>query len=372
MNRKVVHIIYALNEAKSFIAVADALRAHDIDSEYIFIRHQKPKLAFQLESRDFKTYFINYRGTISKIFALIKIINILIQTRPKAVHSHFLPAGLYGLFASKLLGIKYRIYTRHYSDYHHLYFKKSVVMDKIINKLCTKVIAISSHVRDILIKQENCPPEKIALVHHGFEAQDFIPQPDRIKALQNKYNIPEDCFIVGIISRYEKWKGIHNTIDAFINFQKKHPKSFLLLANAWGVYEPEIKKKLSKLSSDSFVEIQYEADISSLYGVMDVLVHVPITSIAEAFGQVYLETMLARKPLICTLSGIANEFIIDKKHALVVNYDSITDIETSLSLIIENRILKDDLIQNAFKLADEEFKFSDMIQQLISLYGLRK
>ncbi|MBL0097760.1 MAG: glycosyltransferase [Bacteroidetes bacterium] len=78
-------------------------------------------------------------------------------------------------------------------------------------------------------------------------------------------------------------------------------------------FERILKSQPKKLPSDSYIKIEFERDLFSLYSIFDYFIHAPIDPSVEAFGQVYIEALAAGIPSIFTLSGIAPDFIVDGK-----------------------------------------------------------
>ena len=193
------------------------------------------------------------------------------------------------------MGIKSRIYTRHHSDYHHLYFPKTVKWDKYCNALATQIISISDTVSNILINKENVPEIKLVKIPHGFDTESFITGNfEQINLLQTKYNPNKKYPVIGVISRFTEWKGVQYIIPAYKKVLENFPDALLLLFNANGDYEKEINVLLSELLQHTFQKIKFENDITNLYKIFDVCVHVPISSSVEAFGQTYIESMLSK------------------------------------------------------------------------------
>ena len=105
--------------------------------------------------------------------ALRKIKRLLRQWNPEVVHCHLLQASILGLFAAWWLKIPKRIFTRLHATLHHQYHKKGILWDKICNTLATDIVAISKNVKNILVKRENVAPEKIRVIPHGFQWDEF-------------------------------------------------------------------------------------------------------------------------------------------------------------------------------------------------------
>ena len=297
------------------------------------------------------------------------MIKELRRTKTQLVHTHLFDANIIGLSAAYLLRIKKRIHTRHHSDFHHIYHTKAIKYDKLINFMSTDIVAISEVVKNILLKKENVSPEKVHLINHGFELEQFITQPlSAINTLEQKYFPINSYPIIGVISRYTEWKGIQYIIPAFEKIRETFPEALLVLANANGDYKTEIQKLLKGIPKKNFVEIPFEGAIFSLYKTFDVFVHVPIAKEIEAFGQTYVEALASGIPSVFTLSGIANEFISDRHNALVVPFKNSAAIELAIQELLTNKELVQTLVQNGQDDVKKRFQSAKMILSLEELY----
>ena len=313
---------------------------------------------------------IPINGKKSYLITLFKIYRLLKSKKPLIVHTHLRDASLLGLIAAKFARIKHRIYTRHHSTSNHEYYPHAVKWDCLINYLSTHIVSISKNVSEVLIKKENVSEKKITVIYHGFELNKFKnPNKSAIIDLKNKYQIKNDSSpIIGVISRYIHLKGLQYIIPAFAEVKNTHPKAHLILANAIGSDSMEIKKLLQNLlSQNDYTEITFESDLHNLYGVFDYFIHAPINKEIEAFGQTYIESLAAKVPSVFTLSGIANEFIINKYNAIVVPYSSSEAISSSLLELIKNKDLCANIAQNGLK-SVEPFSAQEYIINHVNLY----
>ena len=147
------------------------------------------------------------------------------------------------------------------------------------------------------------------------------------------------------------------------------PNAKLVLSNAGGIKEDFIRSLLKKLDPKTYTEIPYEDDVFALINTFDYFVHVPIDSEIEAFGQVYIEVMAASVPMVCTLSGVAAEYIVDKSNAVVVDYQNSDAIYEGIKLLIQNNDLKNEIINQAKRDIKEKFDVSEMINKLEVVYN---
>ena len=73
-------------------------------------------------------------------------------------------------------------------------------------------------------------------------------------------------------------------------------------------------------------------------------------------------------PSVFTLSGIANDFVENRKNALVVDFKNSEEIDHSLIEIFENERLRKDIIKQAKADVSERFNIERMVEQLDKLY----
>jgi glycosyltransferase involved in cell wall biosynthesis len=126
---------------------------------------------------------------------------------------------------------------------------------------------------------------------------------------------------------------------------------------------------LEKLPETSYTKIYFEKDISALYQLFDIFVHVPVDAQSEAFGQVYIEAMAAGIPSIVTASGIAPDYIQNEVHALVVPFRNSKAIEENINLLLSNAELRNKLVLNASAAIKKEFSIEGMIIELENCYA---
>jgi len=223
-------------------------------------------------------------------------------------------------------------------------------------------------VQHVLVDNEKVSPDKIHLVHHGFDLVAFEHiEEDRIKAIHQNYNPNKKRPVIGVIARWIEWKGIQYIIPAFKKLLIDYPGALLVLANANGPYKKEIEELLNGLPENSYQIIQFENDLFALYQLFDVYVHTPINYHIEAFGQTYVEALASGIPSIFTPSGVASEFIEHEKNALVIPFKDSDATYHSITRILVENSFREELIQNGIASANM-FSLNIMIDKLKKLY----
>lgn len=367
--KKITYIISNINRAQEFEWVAQYLNREQFELNFILIDQlETPEIINEFKKFNREVTHYNYSTRFQFIPIFIKLIFQLIQIKPQIVHCHLPEATYLGLTAAFLAGIKNRIYTRHHSTFNHVYHPKSVWVDRYCNALATKIVSITQLVSNTLINLEKVSSEKIVLIHHAIDIKRFEEVSDEdVYRLKNKHNIPQDHYIVGVISRYTEWKGVQYIIPAFEQFNLQHPKTHLVLANAKkGEYKAQIAALLQQLPTDSYTEIEFESNLFALHKSFDVFVHTPIDSECEAFGQIYIEALAAQTPSIFTLSGVAIEINKLNEFTKIVNHcDSEKILEALNETFLNDFKNKTD---RGFKLVNLNFSIDTKINKLENLY----
>lgn len=367
--KHVTYIISDINKSIAFEWITECIDKNNFELSFILINSENAYLKSYLEEKNIAVYTVSCKRKYNITGAVWKCCSILKKIKPDVVHCHLIMANLIGLTAAKLVGIKSRIYTRHHSDYHHVYFPGAVKWDKYCNRLATQIISISDNVSEILIKRENVPQNKILKIWHGFDVKKFSnPELQKVELLRDQYNDKRKHPVIGVISRAISLKGIQYIIPAYRKLIESYPNALLLLFNAEGDYEEEINRLLSELPDDNYKKISFENDITNLYQVFDLFIHVPISPSVEAFGQTYIEALASGIPLIATKSGIANEILINKINALIVPFKNSEAIYGAMIELLENDNLRHELIKNARETVEERFSIQNMITALEKLY----
>lgn len=369
MKKKICYIISEVDESHQLEAMVKFISNLEYEISVILINNHKPRLFDVFKEQNLDVRFIKFSSKKDIIFIFYKIYILLGEIKPDIVHTHLFYATVAGLLAAKTRGIKNRIHTRHHSNGAHVYYPSAVRYDKFCNYLSSHLIAISENVANILINKEHVSASKISIINHGFDFETFSVEESAVEKIKAKYSLDSHQPVIGVISRYDHWKGVQYIIPAFYKLLNDYPNAKLVLANARGNYANEINKLLNEyLPEQSFTAIPFERDIFPLYKNFDIFVHVPISPEFEAYGQVYVEALAMQIPSIFTLSGIANDFIKDKKNALIVPYCDSESIYTAITTLLDNFDMREQITKQGKADVLNRFDIRKMAKELDMLY----
>ena len=369
---KVFYIISDIDKALAFEWVNDFIDKRKIDLHFILLGHADTPLIAFLKNRGVSHYPIPFAGKADLVQAWRRVFSILRKEKPDVVHTHLYFANLIGLSAAWLLRIRKRVHTRHHGSLHHRYFPRAVYVDKIINALSSHIIVPCTNQQKIVVEWEGVPEKKVYLIPHGFDFHYFQTEDAvKVRSLRSLHKIPDGAFpVVGVIARYTEWKGVQFIIPAFKALLDSNPGAHLILANAHGDYENQVKAMLADLPARSYTEILFEPELASLYHLFDLFIHTPIDEYSEAFGQTYVEALASGVPSVFTLSGIACDFIQHEKNAWVVLYKNSHEIVAAMITLLADASLRANLIQAGRQSVHERFDIREMTKKLEDVYAL--
>lgn len=337
---------------------------------HIFVGEPLPDLLATMTEHGLEHVRIPYKSRRDLLAAIIGARQILKNHRADLVHGHGIEGTLIGLLAGLLIGVTDRIYTRHHATMHHeMGPRRALFLDRFVNRLSTTIIATCDNVRDCLITLERVDPAKIRVLELRLDIKGIgNVSNERITEVRSRHNLGSTRWVIGMVSRLVWWKGVEHGVEAFAQYLETNPDALLVLAGAIGPHREVVHALLDTIPERNYRIIEYEQDIGALYNTFDVLMHLPVTSGVEAWGQVYVEAMAAGVPLVCTRSGIGNELLMDGENCIIVDYRDTDSTHEGLIRLASNPPLRSSIVENARVFALRYARTPDL-NTLDFLYG---
>ena len=159
----------------------------------------------------------------------------------------------------------------------------------------------------------------VSVVHNGIDAAPYDRlAADTRAAVRTELGIAQDVFLVGMFSRLHPWKGQTVLLDAIARLPDVHA---LIVGGALfsgeAPYESELRSRAGLPSYAGRVHmLGARDDVPRLLAACDVVVHASV--LAEPFGRVLVEAMLAGRPVIATRAGGVPEVVTDGETGVLV------------------------------------------------------
>lgn len=326
-----------------------------------------PWLREYMESQGVECFSCDAKSRKDYLLAILKLSAFLKKEKVDILHVHLFDPSIVGLLAGVKAGTKYRVMTRHYSDYHTRINKKwHVKLDQMCNRLSHKIIGVSEHTSDHVVEVEGTPREKVVTIYNGIDFDRVKPSEDNFRARVRKEFNAEDKFLILTIGRLHPEKGYPYLFEAVTKLKKITDKPFIWLIAGKGPFDEEFHRRVSELGCDDVVKfIGFRNDIPDLMSTADVFV---LPSVAEAFGVVFAEAIYLGTPIVATKIGGIPEIVTDGVDGILIppaNSDAIA--EAVADLINQPEKLKS-LANSGKQKVIERFEFEDMTRKYEAVY----
>ncbi len=173
-------------------------------------------------------------------------------------------------------------------------------------KQTSRVIAVSHHVRDLLIK-EGLDPHQVEVVYDAVE-RISSQTPGRRSSARRRLDVTKADFLIGCVGQLTPEKGQELLIHGFSEILKAHPDSRLVLAGD-GELRGEFQKLVRRLRLDHRIVLTgFVSNLDDLLPGVDLLVH---PSLSEGLGSVLLKGMAYGVPICASRTGGIPEVVIN-------------------------------------------------------------
>ena len=299
---------------------------------------------------------------LTDIISLLKLTILLRKIKPDVVHTHTPKAGLIGMWAAKLAGVKIRFHTiaglpwvESKGFIRHLL----VTVEKLTAYAATAVYPNSFVQRDFLLTN-GIAKSKLKVIGNGSSNgidTDYFSLSDEItkqaEQIKNQLRVNGNSWIWIFVGRIVKDKGITELIDAFIDFQTQFPDDKLLLL---GDQEPDLdpldEKYMNLLKTHPAIQCcGFQKDIRPYLAASKVLV---FPSYREGFPNVPMQAGSMGCALILSDINGCNEIVKHGENGWLVPVKNANEISKAMKGARNNP----ELVNNFAKSIQQKIKMN--------------
>lgn len=338
-------VLFCLSHIKKSLQwfwFAEQLKKEGINQVYVIIDINSDEdlyLCDDLSKLDLPVYKLPHTGKWSHLKNMLMVSDLIKEYNVDLIHSSLPFGNLVGQVAGRMAGLNKLVTTcENVSWAHDFKNRKQERLDKFTFNTAQRVIATSDIARKYLDENWDFDKTKLSTIYHGVNPADYEVSPDRIQAVREQLKDlnMESSFVVGVLSRFEFWKG-HQFIIEAARLLNEHPDIRFFIFGVKGSFYEEAMQLIEQYGlKDKVVYGGFVNDTSALYQLFDVHLHVPIDEHVETGGITIIEGMMAQRPQILTLSGYAYQSARHLENAYVVPFKDAEAIAKAVLFMKQN------------------------------------
>lgn len=322
----VFYCLSHINKSLQWLWFAEELQKKGIKQIYFLIQIGTTTVFLyeDIKKLGIEVYLVKHKSKLSFIQNIRKAITIINRNRVNIVHTSLPYGNLIGQIAAVMCGIKARITTcENVSWAHDFGNRKQLWIDKFTFWKTKKIIATSEIAADYLKKNWNFNKSKLRIIYHGLKTKEFDVREERIENLKYQLGLnKQENYIIGVVARYEFWKGHNYIIEAAQILREQKEIKFYVFGSKTDYFDVAMKKIKELDLEDNIIYGGVVEDVPALYKLFDLHLHVPINEHVETGGITIIEGMMAERPQVLTLSGYAWQVSKHLHNAYIVPFKS--------------------------------------------------
>lgn len=292
------------------IEIASELQKRGIEN---YVASEGGRMEYNLERIKVKHFTLPLKTkNIFKMYLnSLRLARIIKKYGITIVHARSRAPAWSAYWAAKRCGVHFM------TTFHGTYGLGPWGIKKFYNKIMTygeRVIAISNHIKQHILKNYKTDESKIRLIHRCVNMENFNVETTSaermIKYLEDNH-IPEDKPIVTLIGRLTNWKGQKLLIEA-LHLIDNEDFFCVIIGDDQGrkKYSSELRKMIANYNmTDRFLFIRNVKDIPAAMMVSDVVLSTSIEP--EAFGRIAIEGQAMGRVVVASNIGGSVETVID-------------------------------------------------------------
>lgn len=305
------------------------------------------------------------------LIAFWKIFRLLCRYKPDIIHTHTAKAGLLGRLAAILARVPIRVHTFHghlFSHYFHP-FKTGLllVVERWLSRLTSAIVAISeSQKRELVQKFKIAKASKIEVVQLGFDLPCHSEQSEESRRdLRQKFNLPSDCFCVGIVGRLILIKN-HSAFLRIAKETLKHKKGVHFLMVGDGECRGDLVRQIAELDMQDQVSlISWQKELKSLYDLFDV---VCLTSLNEGTPVSLIEAQACGKPVVAFRAGGIEDVVSDHQSGYLIPLNDERLFAEKILFLLDHPEKRREMGEFGKKRVFENFHEKRLVREVDQLY----
>lgn len=245
------------------------------------------------------------------------------------------------------------------------WIRKMVKMQAMLERKVTRkadfIITPSSFAREKVVSHYGIPPHRIRIIPNGIHSQIWTDELDR-HPVEKKEKV-----VILTVAKLYKRKGIDLLLQSVREVIRKESDVELKIVGD-GLEMPALVKLAEELGIG--YQVQFLGDIFDFHTLCRHYANCDIfclPSLHETFGLVYLEAMLAKKPIVAFRNSALPEVVGHGERGLLAASGDVGSLAEKLLLLIREPSIRNQLSQNSRSYVEKDFDWKTIGQRYLDL-----
>lgn len=315
------------------------------------------------ETRTFRIDDFKSAYTYANLWRLVRYLR---SARPDVVHTFFPVANIFGVGAAWAAGVPAVVASRR--DYGEWMTPRYFRATRAANRCVDLIVTNAPRVRELTIRKEGVPEEKVVVVPNAIDVQRFRQRAGD-GALKQRLGIPESAQVAGLVANYRPMKRQETLLRAARKLRESHPDLHFLFVGQNMTpedIEGRLRRMTTELGLDERVHFAHaDGDIEAYLEVIDIGVN---CSEGEGLSNAIMEYMAVGIPCIAADSGGNPDLIAHERTGLLFPLGDHDALAAGLRRLVDDRDCAARLGSQAQAWLTATFSVETTVEQLLSFY----
>lgn len=361
---RVMHVAEDLGVGGLERVVATLCRAVDpsrFESAVLCLREMGP-FADELREQGFSVSLLPNTSGRTDYLSFLKVARFLREREVDVVHSHNTHAFIDGGLGAALSGVRTVVHTDHARSFPDK--RRYMVAEHLLSHLAYRVVGVSSHTSENLVRYERISPRKLTVIPNGIDGS-HADRPVDVAAKRRDLGIAASGPVIGVGARLMEQKGIEFLLRAMPALLARFPDLTLVVAG-----EGPLAESLKGLAADLGVadHVRFAGvrlDLAELLHVFDVFV---LPSVWEGLPMVILEALAAGCPVVASDVGGVGTAVEDGVNGALVPPRDPNALAAAVARLLTSPALRARFGEAGRRVFRERFSASAMARRYEALY----
>ncbi|NCD09649.1 MAG: glycosyltransferase family 1 protein [Negativicutes bacterium] len=369
---KKINVLYLITTLRPYggaeVALANLIPYLDASTHNIWVgtvfAQEEEEVKIQLPSDQIR-YFKFSKRYYTDIYGYKRLVDFLRINRIDVIHTHLFAANTVGRIAGKFAGVPVIISTE-----HNTYVNRSplcVMIDKILARITSKIVAVSNSVLDFSAKQTainksiyeyipNCVPlDKISPMSTDAQVE---------KKLQ--FGLNPETQIVLSVGRLTEQKGFPYLFRAAQEVIQSCPNTAFLVVGK-GELKEDFEQQIKSLGLEKSVRLLgFRNDIFDLMQISTIFA---MPSLWEGLPVTLIEAGACRLPVVATNVGGIMEVVQDGENGLIIPMKDEKALARCLISLLSSPELLRQMAEKARLRVEQSFSGPAVARRVENLYS---